>query len=72
MSRCAVVILLAAFYRESSHHPTWLPLWFIYAVGLLAKAAEFPTNNTFGHHEVLHASCIVGHWAGLLNDMLTT
>ena len=67
-----MVLLLLAFYRARSHHPTWFPLWFIYAFGLIAKGLEFPTNDTFGHHEVLHASCIMGHAAGLLNDVLTT
>ena len=67
-----MLLLLAAFYRERHHHPMWLYLWGVYAVGLLAKAVEFPTNMTFGHHEVLHASCIVGHFLGLLTDVLTS
>jgi len=67
-----MLLLLAAFYRERHHHGMWLYLWGVYAVGLLAKAFEFPTNDSFGHHEVLHASCIIGHGLGLLTDALTT
>ena len=67
-----MLLLLAAFYRERHHHGMWLYLWSVYAVGLLAKAFEFPTNMTCGHHEVLHASCIVGHFLGLLTDVFTS
>lgn len=67
-----MLLLLLAFYRERAHHPLWLPLWGVYAVGLLAKAVEFPTNDVFGHHEVLHASCVAGHALGLLVDATTT
>ena len=67
-----MLLLLAAFYRERDHHPLWLPLWGVYAVGLLAKALELPTNDVFGHHEVLHTSCIIGHALGLLIDATTT
>jgi len=65
-------VLLAAFYRERPHHPLWLPLWGVYALGLVAKALEFPNNNYFGHHEVLHASCILGHALGMLVDVKTS
>lgn len=67
-----MVLLLGAFYRERAHHALWLPLWGVYAVGLIAKALEVPTNDTFGHHEVLHASCVVGEGLGLLIDVATT
>lgn len=67
-----MVLLLLAFYRERHHHWLWLPLWGVYAIGLLAKAFETPTNDVFGHHEVLHASCVAGHALGLLVDVATT
>ena len=67
-----MVLLLVAFWRERAHHPFWLPLWGVYAIGLLAKAVELPTNDTFGHHEVLHASCILGHALGMIIDATTT
>ena len=67
-----MALLLAAFYRERAHHGAWLPLWLVYALGLIAKGLEFPSSDVFGHHEVLHASCIAGHFGGLLVDMFTT
>jgi hypothetical protein len=67
-----MLILLVAFYREREYHGAWLPLWGVYAVGLLAKAVEKPDNMTFGHHEVLHASCLAGHAIGLVVDAMTT
>ena len=67
-----MLLLLAAFYRERDARPYWLYLWGVYAVGLAAKAVERPDNAIFGHHEVLHASCIVGHALGLLIDATTT
>ena len=47
-----MVILLVAFYRQRDHHKFWFPLWFVYAIGLVAKALEFPDSKYFGHHEV--------------------
>ena len=67
-----MVLLLVAFWREREHHALWLPLWCVYAVGLVAKALEWPDSKYFGHHEMLHASCIIGHFAGLVIDLQTT
>ena len=52
--------------------PWWLPLWGVYALGLIAKGLELPNSEVFGHHEVLHASCIIGHALGMAIDVMTT
>ena len=67
-----MVLLLAAFYRRRAEHPGWLPLWGVYACGLVAKGLEVPNNDVFGHHEILHLSVIVGNAIGLVIDVMTT
>ena len=67
-----MALLLAAMWREAPHHPWWLALWGVYAIGLLLKALEWPDSAVFGHHEVLHATTIAGNGLGLLVDALTT
>ena len=44
-----MLLLLMAFWRERNRHGLWLPLWGIYAIGLVAKAAEVPDSPYFGH-----------------------
>ena len=44
----------------------------IYASGLVAKGAEWPNSDVFGHHELLHTGVLVGNLCGLLIDVLTT
>ena len=65
-------LLLAAFWRAREEHGAWLPLWFVYAVGLVFKGVEWPDSMVFGHHEVLHACTIIGHVIGILIDVSTT
>ena len=67
-----MVLLLAAFWRERLHHPWWLAVWGVYALGLVFKGLEWPESPSFGHHEILHASCIIGHAAGLIVDAATS
>ena len=67
-----MVLLLSAFYKQRETHGTWLPLWGVYALGLVAKGLEKPNNDVFGHHEILHASVIIGNTIGLAIDALTT
>ena len=57
--------------RRRAEHPGWLPLWGVYACGLVAKA-WVPNNDVFGHHEILHLSVIVGNAIGLVIDVMTT
>ena len=63
---------LGSHTREKPYHPRWLPLWGVYALGLVAKGLEKPNNDVFGHHEILHASVIIGNTIGLAIDALTT
>lgn len=67
-----MVCLLAAFWRLRATHPQWLPLWFVYAAGLVAKALEWPDSDVFGHHEVMHMTTILGHLYGLLIDVCSS
>ncbi|KAL1523819.1 hypothetical protein AB1Y20_018741 [Prymnesium parvum] len=67
-----MVLLLVVFWRERAHHPWWLPVWAMYGSGLIAKGLERPDSETFGHHEVMHATTIIGHIAGIAVDVLTS
>ena len=67
-----MVLLLIAMWRERPYHPWWVPLWGVYAFGLVLKALEWPDSEVFGHHEVLHGATILGNGLGLLVDALST
>ena len=61
-------MLLVAFWRGRERHPLWLACWGVYAIGMIAKAAERPKSEVFGFHEVLHACTVLGHACSLLTD----
>ena len=67
-----MALSLAGFLRFGS--TSYVLLWLLYVVGLLAKALEFAPGSSpdvFGHHEWLHAVTLLANFLGLAADCLT-
>ena len=67
-----MALSLAGFLRFGS--TSYVLLWLLYVVGLLAKALEFAPGSSpdvFGHHEWLLAVTLLANCLGLAADCLT-